>query len=90
MAEWLAEHPQECECNHPAPPCSKGHEFWKRVHTGSSGYFPWLRKNSMMKSWRTIWRTSVYSARPTRGRGTDRHSCKSTRTYRRHSPTRRD
>ncbi|MFP1462279.1 PLP-dependent transferase [Escherichia coli] len=73
VAEWLAEHPQVARVNHPALPGSKGHEFWKRDFTGSSGLFSLcLRKNSMMKSWRTIWITSVYSAWPTRGAGMDR------------------
>ncbi|MDZ3934741.1 PLP-dependent transferase [Escherichia marmotae] len=37
VAEWLAEHPQVARVNHPALPGSKGHEFWKRDFTGSSG-----------------------------------------------------
>ncbi len=73
VAEWLAEHPQVARVNHPALPGSKGHEFWKRDFTGSSGLFSFvLKKNSMMKSWRTIWITSVYSAWPTRGAGMNR------------------
>ncbi|MGU0042825.1 PLP-dependent transferase [Escherichia coli] len=39
VAEWLAEHPQVARVNHPALPGSKGHEFWKRDFTGSSGLF---------------------------------------------------
>lgn len=73
VAEWLAEHPQVARVNHPALHGSKGHEFWKRDFTGSSGLFSFvLKKNSMMKSWRTIWITSVYSAWPTRGAGMNR------------------
>lgn len=73
VAEWLAEHPQVARVNHPALPGSKGHEFWKRDFTGSSGLFSFvLKKNSVMKSWRTIWITSVYSAWPTRGAGMNR------------------
>ena len=73
VAEWLAEHPQVARVNHPALPGSKGHEFWKRDFTGSSGLFSFvLKKNSIMKSWRTIWITSVYSAWPTRGAGMNR------------------
>lgn len=73
VAEWLAEHPQVARVNHPALPGSKGYEFWKRDFTGSSGLFSFvLKKNSMMKSWRTIWITSVYSAWPTRGAGMNR------------------
>lgn len=39
IAEWLAQHPQVARVNHPALPGSKGHEFWKRDFTGSSGLF---------------------------------------------------
>lgn len=73
VAEWLAEHPQVARVNHPALHGGKGHEFWKRDFTGSSGLFSFvLKKNSVMKSWRTIWITSVYSAWPTRGAGMNR------------------
>lgn len=45
IAEWLAIHPQVAEVNHPALPGSKGHAFWKRDFTGSSGLFSFvLRK----------------------------------------------
>lgn len=45
IAEWLAQHPQVARVNHPALPGSKGHEFWKRDFTGSSGLFSFvLRK----------------------------------------------
>ncbi|KNC12086.1 cystathionine beta-lyase [Klebsiella sp. RIT-PI-d] len=45
IAEWLAIHPQVAEVNHPALPGSKGHTFWKRDFTGSSGLFSFvLRK----------------------------------------------
>ncbi len=45
LAEWLAAHPQVAAVNHPALPGSKGHEFWKRDFTGSSGLFSFvLRK----------------------------------------------
>ena len=42
VAEWLAEHPQVSRVNHPALPGSKGHEFWKRDFTGSSGLFSFV------------------------------------------------
>ena len=42
IAEWLAQHPQGARGNHPAPPGSKGHEFWKRDFTGSSGLFSFV------------------------------------------------
>ncbi|WP_194206878.1 cystathionine beta-lyase [Superficieibacter sp. 1612_C1] len=45
IAEWLAIHPQVAQVNHPALPGSKGHEYWKRDFTGSSGLFSFvLRK----------------------------------------------
>lgn len=42
IAEWLAQHPQVAHVNHPALPGSKGHEFWKRDFTGSSGLFSFV------------------------------------------------
>ncbi|WP_130972576.1 cystathionine beta-lyase [Klebsiella pneumoniae] len=42
IAEWLAQHPQVARVNHPALPGSKGHEFWKRDFTGSSGLFSFV------------------------------------------------
>ncbi|EPY4499237.1 cystathionine beta-lyase [Klebsiella quasipneumoniae] len=42
IAEWLAHHPQVARVNHPALPGSKGHEFWKRDFTGSSGLFSFV------------------------------------------------
>ncbi|MDS1387027.1 cystathionine beta-lyase [Klebsiella pneumoniae] len=42
IAEWLAQHPQGARVNHPALPGSKGHEFWKRDFTGSSGLFSFV------------------------------------------------
>ena len=42
IAEWLAQHPQVARVNHPALPGSKGHEFWKREFTGSSGLFSFV------------------------------------------------
>ena len=42
LAEWLAQHPQVARVNHPALPGSKGHEFWKRDFTGSSGLFSFV------------------------------------------------
>ena len=42
VAEWLAAHPQVAEVKHPALPGSKGHEFWKRDFTGSSGLFSFV------------------------------------------------
>ncbi|MGP3592713.1 cystathionine beta-lyase [Vagococcus sp. WN89Y] len=42
IAQWLAEHPQVARVNHPALPGSKGHEYWKRDFTGSSGLFSFV------------------------------------------------
>lgn len=42
IAEWLAQHPQVARVNHPALPGSKGHAFWKRDFTGSSGLFSFV------------------------------------------------
>ena len=42
IAEWLAEDPQVARVNHPALPGSKGHEFWQRDFTGSSGLFSFV------------------------------------------------
>ncbi len=42
VAEWLANHSQVARVNHPALPGSKGHEFWKRDFTGSSGLFSFV------------------------------------------------
>ncbi len=68
-AEWLAEHPQVARVNHPALPGNKATNSGNETLQAAAGYFPLcLRKNSMMKSWRTIWITSVYSAWPIRGR----------------------
>lgn len=42
IAAWLANHPQVARVNHPALPGSKGHAFWKRDFTGSSGLFSFV------------------------------------------------
>ena len=47
IAEWLAQHPQVARVNHPALPGSKGHEFWKRDFTGSSGLFSFVRSKRL-------------------------------------------
>lgn len=47
VAEWLASHPQVERVNHPALPGSKGHEFWKRDFTGSSGLFSFVLKKRL-------------------------------------------
>ena len=47
IAEWLAQHPQVERVNHPALPGSKGHEFWQRDFTGSSGLFSFVLKKRL-------------------------------------------
>ncbi|HDS4351719.1 cystathionine beta-lyase [Enterobacter roggenkampii] len=47
VAEWLAQHPQVERVNHPALPDSKGHEFWQRDFTGSSGLFSFVLKKRL-------------------------------------------
>lgn len=47
VAEWLAEHPQVARVNHPALHGGKGHEFWKRDFTGSSGLFSFVLKKKL-------------------------------------------
>ena len=47
IAEWLAQQPQVERVNHPALPGSKGHEFWKRDFTGSSGLFSFVLKKRL-------------------------------------------
>lgn len=47
VAEWLAQHPQVERVHHPALPGSKGHEFWQRDFTGSSGLFSFVLKKRL-------------------------------------------
>ena len=47
VAEWLAQHPQVERVNHPALAGSKGHEFWQRDFTGSSGLFSFVLKKRL-------------------------------------------
>lgn len=47
IAEWLSTHPQVERVNHPALAGSKGHEFWKRDFTGSSGLFSFVLKKQL-------------------------------------------
>ncbi|WP_158784494.1 cystathionine beta-lyase [Pantoea sp. BAV 3049] len=44
VANWLAARPEVAVVNHPALPQCKGHEFWKRDFTGSSGLFSFVLK----------------------------------------------
>lgn len=47
VVEWLAQHPLVERVNHPALPGSKGHEFWQRDFTGSSGLFSFVLKKRL-------------------------------------------
>ncbi|QIU90444.1 cystathionine beta-lyase [Yokenella regensburgei] len=47
IAEWLSTHLQVERVNHPALAGSKGHEFWKRDFTGSSGLFSFVLKKQL-------------------------------------------
>lgn len=42
VAEWLTTRPEVARVNHPALPQSKGHAFWKRDFSGSSGLFSFV------------------------------------------------
>lgn len=42
VAEWLAAQPQVARVNHPALAQCKGHEFWRRDFSGSSGLFSFI------------------------------------------------
>lgn len=50
IASWLAQHPQVERVNHPALPGSKGHAFWLRDFTGSSGLFSFVLKKRLNDS----------------------------------------
>ncbi|MCK7259554.1 cystathionine beta-lyase [Enterobacter asburiae] len=47
VAEWLAQHTLVERVNHPALSGSKGHEFWQRDFTGSSGLFSFVLKKRL-------------------------------------------
>ncbi len=47
VAEWLAQRPEVAVVNHPALPQCKGHEFWQRDFTGSSGLFSFVLKQKL-------------------------------------------
>ncbi|EPT5086144.1 cystathionine beta-lyase [Salmonella sp. 741265055_HSA] len=50
IAAWLANHPQVARVNHPALPGSKGHAFWKRDFTGSSGLFSFVLNKKLTEA----------------------------------------
>lgn len=47
IAHWLAERPEVAVVNHPALPQCKGHQFWQRDFTGSSGLFSFVLKQKL-------------------------------------------
>jgi len=47
IANWLAERPEVAVVNHPALPQCKGHQFWKRDFSGSSGLFSFVLKQKL-------------------------------------------
>ncbi|KQN64496.1 cystathionine beta-lyase [Erwinia sp. E602] len=47
VAQWLAERDEVAVVNHPALPQCKGHEFWRRDFTGSSGLFSFVLKERL-------------------------------------------
>jgi len=47
VAEWLAARPEVARVNHPALAQSKGHEFWKRDFSGSSGLFSFILQEKL-------------------------------------------
>ncbi|EOS95748.1 cystathionine beta-lyase [Erwinia tracheiphila] len=42
IANWLSDRPEVAVVNHPALPQCRGHQFWKRDFTGSSGLFSFV------------------------------------------------
>lgn len=47
VANWLAARPEVAVVNHPALPQCKGHAFWKRDFSGSSGLFSFVLKQKL-------------------------------------------
>lgn len=47
VANWLATRPEVAVVNHPALAQCKGHRFWKRDFTGSSGLFSFVLKSRL-------------------------------------------
>ncbi|MFU9135437.1 cystathionine beta-lyase [Erwinia tasmaniensis] len=47
IAQWLAARPEVAVVNHPALPACRGHAFWKRDFTGSSGLFSFVLKERL-------------------------------------------
>lgn len=49
VANWLAERPEVAVVNHPALPQCKGHQFWQRDFSGSSGLFSFVLKAKLSR-----------------------------------------
>ncbi|MFH8135396.1 cystathionine beta-lyase [Pantoea osteomyelitidis] len=47
VAEWLAQQPAVARVNHPALSQCKGHEYWRRDFSGSSGLFSFVLKKKL-------------------------------------------
>lgn len=47
IARWLAQHPEVERVNHPALPTCKGHKYFIRDFTGSSGLFSFILKKRL-------------------------------------------
>ncbi|WP_017801213.1 cystathionine beta-lyase [Winslowiella toletana] len=47
IASWLAEREEVAVVNHPALPQCKGHQFWQRDFSGSSGLFSFVLKEKL-------------------------------------------
>lgn len=47
IANWLAKHPKVYRVNHPALPSCKGHKYFIRDFTGSSGLFSFILKQQL-------------------------------------------
>ncbi|BAN99123.1 cystathionine beta-lyase [Plautia stali symbiont] len=47
VAEWLAAQPEVARVNHPALAQCKGHEFWRRDFSGSSGLFSFILREKL-------------------------------------------
>ena len=50
VAEWLAQHPAVARVNHPALAQCKGHEYWRRDFSGSSGLFSFILKEKLSQT----------------------------------------
>ncbi|PQK76394.1 cystathionine beta-lyase [Pantoea ananatis] len=49
VAEWLSARPEVARVNHPALPSCRGHAFWQRDFTGSSGLFSFVLRQKLSR-----------------------------------------